>query len=839
MSARRRSFNGVASVVLCLTFAAACAQSSSEPAPDEALRAGRTAESLRAADEDYFGAMDGGVSRKGQVPAAIHDSFVKGRNNWIAWTAGNDRLWDYLANHSFGALDFLKTLSSHPSLGYGRDHPTDGRWKYLGLVNEPCFEKAQTGDPDRYGLWLDKRIVREPDCPADPFANAQKYPGVAIGARGKNIPVGSHYGEPSGIVGLRLFPNPDFDEAAAKRWDVEKYYTDKFYYEDAKLVRPYRVGMSCGFCHVGPSPTNPPVDFENPRWENLNSNPGAQYFWIDRIFFWNKEAQRGNFVWELFHTQLPGTLDTSLVSSDNINNPRTMNAIYALGARLNLGKIWGRETLAGGGLLNKQFNAFERTKQLAGLFQAPDTVLTPRVLKDGADSVGALGALNRVYLNIGLASEEWLRHFTPLIGPTPLMGPITPIRIEDLEKVSSYWQANVQQTPDVALFFYASAQPDYLKNAPGGTAYLTSSPAQLARGKVVFANTCARCHSSKLPDRPPAVEPPECVGGGNGRNYLSCWDKYWQWTKTDDFKQSMQKIVSAPDFLDDNFLSTERRVPVTLLETNACSPLATNAIADNIWDNFSSQSYKELPSVGNITVYHPMTGAPRSYHMPDGGRGYTRPASLISLWSSAPFLLNNSVGRFSGDASVHGRMTAFDDAIKQMLWPERRQMDSLLGSRVRGYMQRTTSQSYLRIAPGYLPEPLRPLLGWRRFLSGRDPDLEIGPIPKGTPVGLLANLALLSESRALADRATHLKQLKDLFFALIGDLKTLPRDPTDEQARAAFGNVVDKLWDLSKCPDYVVNRGHYFGTDQLPPSENERGLSDADKGALIEFLKTF
>ena len=32
--------------------------------------------------------------------------------------------------------------------------------------------------------------------------------------------------------------------------------------------------------------------------------------------------------------------------------------------------------------------------------------------------------------------------------------------------------------------------------------------------------------------------------------------------------------------------------------------------------------------------------------MPAGGRGYTRPPSLVSLWSTAPFLLNNTVGRF-------------------------------------------------------------------------------------------------------------------------------------------------------------------------------------------------
>ena len=80
----------------------------------------------------------------------------------------------------------------------------------------------------------------------------------------------------------------------------------------------------------------------------------------------------------------------------------------------------------------------------------------------------------------------------------------------------------------------------------------------------------------------------------------------------------MREIVLAPDFLDGNYLSTELRVPVTLLQTNACSPLATNAIAGNIWDNFSSQTYKNLPSVGTVTVHDPFTGEPQP--VPDAGR---------------------------------------------------------------------------------------------------------------------------------------------------------------------------------------------------------------------------
>src|SRR5260370_10775001 len=104
----------------------------------------------------------------------------------------------------------------------------------------------------------------------------------------------------------------------------------------------------------------------------------------------------------------------------------------------------------------------------------------------------------------------------------------------------------------------------------------------------------------------------------------------------------MKAMVNQPDFLDHNYLSSELRVPVTLLQTNACSPLATNALAENIWDNFSSQSYKELPSVGAITWYHPYTGEPRTYQMPAEGRGYTRPPSLPPLCAPAPsFFFHN------------------------------------------------------------------------------------------------------------------------------------------------------------------------------------------------------
>src|SRR5207342_3462471 len=146
------------------------------------------------------------------------------------------------------------------------------------------------------------------------------------------------------------------------------------------------------------------------------------------------------------------------------NNPRTMNAVYHLGPRLQQAKRWGQEKLAGGGLDNKQLNDYVANGPLTKFFQPPDTVWTPHVLKDGSDSVGALGALNRVFLNIGLFSEEWLLHFQPLIGGEP----ITPIPIATAERNSVYWRATEMQTPNMALFFLASTDPHYLKDAPGG-----------------------------------------------------------------------------------------------------------------------------------------------------------------------------------------------------------------------------------------------------------------------------------------------------------------------------------------------------------------------------------
>jgi hypothetical protein len=786
---------------------------------DEAMRAGRTVASFPAAPEDYFSAMDNGVQ--------LTDDEVKGRNMWLVWTGGNDRFWDVLIKNAFGTFDLLKTISSAPGLPFSRDN----RWTWLGVVNEPCFDKATGPDPKHFGLWLDQRRA---DCPLDPFADETKYPGVKIGARGVDgFPVGSYYGEPTGIVGLRLFPNPDFDETARRKWDAKRFYDDPSYYLQSDLVRPYRVGMACSFCHVGPSPIHPPADPEHPQWSDLNSTVGAQYFWFDRVFVWG--ADESNYVFQLLHAYKPGTLDTSLVSSDNIVNPRTMNAIYNTEARLLHALPFGRELLTGGQLDNKQFNDFPDTGELTQLYDKPN-VFTPRVLKDGSDSVGALGALNRVYLNIGLFSEEWLLHFSPFTGGKR----ITPIRIADAERNSVYWKATEQQTIYMARFFLKAGQPDRLADVPPPLAesYLKADAATLDRGETVFAERCARCHSSKLPRPVVGMEGPDAQDC-NGPNYLTCWNRYWEWTKTDDFKTKMLQIVQSPDFRDKNYLSSEFRVPVTLLQTNACSPLGRNALANNIWDNFSSQSYKDLPSVGEITVKDPFTGDDRKFMMPAGGRGYTRPPSLVSVWSTAPFLLNNSVGPFDPDPSVDARMRVFNASIKQMLWPETRDLDPILGQKGVGLIERTTATSWAKLPAGFVPPLARKLSGLVNLLFPgaftAKGDVQIGPIPKGTPVGLLGNFDALPESSGVAADLGRTWKLLALAARLRHDLAAMPKNADDATAQQVFAPLGRSLYELGNCPDYVINRGHYFGTDLFA---EEPGLSDADKNALIEFLKT-
>jgi hypothetical protein len=188
--------------------------------------------------------------------------------------------------------------------------------------------------------------------------------------------------------------------------------------------------------------------------------------------------------------------------------------------------------------------------------------------------------------------------------------------------------------------------------------------------------------------------------------------------------------------------------------------LASNAIQGHIWDEFSSETYKSLPPAGELRgLYNPLDpGAPLNFKLPGGGRGYYRTPSLVSIWATAPYLHNNSVGVFNKDPSVNGRMVAFLDGIEKLLWPERRSGIQSIPV--------TTTRSRIQLFSG--------------------PEIEV---PANTPINVIARV----DPRALP----KLGQRSVDFLSW------------------AFGErfILGQLLSRNLAPDFVEDRGHTFGSD--------------------------
>ena len=100
MQTKNIAIAGLACVSLIALYACNENRPISGQVLDEARQADRPASSFPAADEDYYHDMDSGVP--------LDTNEVKGRNNWIVWTAGNDRFWDVLAKRQLRNGRFSK-----------------------------------------------------------------------------------------------------------------------------------------------------------------------------------------------------------------------------------------------------------------------------------------------------------------------------------------------------------------------------------------------------------------------------------------------------------------------------------------------------------------------------------------------------------------------------------------------------------------------------------------------------------------------------------------------------------------------------------------------------------
>ncbi len=109
------------------------------------------------------------------------------------------------------------------------------------------------------------------------------------------------------------------------------------------------------------------------------------------------------------------------------------------------------------------------------------------------------------------------------------------------------------------------------------------------------------------------------------------------------------------------------------------------------------------------------------------------------------------------------------------------------------------------------------------FAVGGLGNVRIGPIPEGTPVNLLANVYPDADPADLkAAFKTAIKTFAD------ADLRHLD---AKDRLELMEEKVVPALMKVSKCPDFIMDKGHYYRWF--------KDMSDDDKEALIELFKTF
>jgi cytochrome c5 len=425
------------------------------------------------------------------------------------------------------------------------------------------------------------------------------------------------------------------------------------------------------------------------------------------------------------------------------------------------------------------------TGSLGGTSEQP-TISVPHVLTDGADSMGVLMASVRVYVNEGMMHSQWYSSW-----------PINPFNILDSIKrgfkpkefdvigtarkdPNSPWNQTERRMPNMATFLMS------YDSFPLDRAELSHDGSLLRRGKIAFANACASCHSSKVPE------------------HLS--------GTPEEQKKAWQELVLRDDFLKDNYLSDDQRHPVNELGTNAQRAEGSNAQAGSTWGQMSSQTYKDIraprvelvdhDSAGKpIPLYNPLTGQ-HDIHW-TGPSGFYRTPTLVNIWATAPYLHNNSVGIYNGDPSVQGRLAAYSDGMEKLLWPDRR-----LGVRS---IKVTTEETSL---PEMFP-------GLQKYLKGfGDLDLKLLMLPKGTPINLVMNINPKS-APALFEAYIH--------GVLDGAPRTQFKSFVDRRRDAGMKALTQKLLEESTCPDFIEDRGHTYGSD----------LSDEDKKALIAYLKYF
>jgi hypothetical protein len=671
-----------------------------------------------------------------------------GMDTWHWWVGvDNTGFWKDLAgltssahNYTNLRLDLLRLLMILPR---------EERFKKLGLINDP--DAVAAVKPDQFGLKIDR--MKDGSLTWDPEV----------------------FGYSSGVIGIQLFKNKNFDP---KKWNAEKYIAG-----GEKMEPPYLTGMACAFCHISFNPLNPPVDTSNPKWENLTSSFGNQYLREGMAF--GLSQKENSIVYHYLTTQEPGTSETSRFPTDSINNPTNINAILRLQNRLKISHV-EKITPAQAQMIKSMYkNAGvpldSPTGALGGTATNP-TLKVPHILTDGADSMGVVMASVRVYVNEGLMHKEWYPTWPVNIFDLKqsLKRGFKPQEFDILSKwrkdPNSPWMQTERRMPNMATFLM-SYDSFPLSEARDGKSHLIHDKKILERGKIVFAENCASCHSSKTPDNLPK-------------------DSEGQ-------KKAWRELVMKEDFLKDNYLSDDERHSVKEIGTNMQRAQGTNAMKGSTWAQMSSETYKEMraPFVTYENLYNPLN---QKFDLKwKGHAAFYRTPTLVSIWATAPYFHNNALGKYTGDPSVKGRMEAYTDAMEKLLNPGRR--DGVKSIKV---TNATTS----------LPDIFPGLQGHLKKFD--DMDLKIFELPKGTPVNLVMSVAPI-----------HFPSVFTAYIkgVLAGKARKHFKSLVDGRREAGIESAMKRLLEVNTCPDFIEDKGHTFGET----------LSDSDKHALTEYMKYF
>lgn len=784
-----------------------------------------------------------------------------GREIWYKATAGNDRFHTYVFQQRIGVLiDWYRVLNSASR---------NERFKTWGLINDPgCCQPGSSNCPaktleETYGFdwcpgdetllkYVGKSGYRDPAC---------DFKDASLAADDRHGPKDQRqsscdlaFGTSTGALGLRKFPNPLFD---AEKWrklnngklgswegydrklsqQADQSDSKVSHLADGSIEPPFRIGMACGACHIAFDPLNPPQDPAHPKWENIKGLVGNQYTRMSEIMVSGMPTD--SLEWQVFSHARPGTTDTSAVPTDQVNNPGTINALINVKHRPTFaGEVVDRWRKAAACNPGEREEACWCEPGKAGKCwrkSAEKEKANHHILKGGEDSIGILGAVQRVYFNIGSCSEQcWVNHLTDLrqLDPQQRNFGQTPFDIGQCRRDCTNFRAIEDRLPDIVSFLLSpEAHATDLQVARENAARAKKLNARyeyadlvedmenefgkgaVARGRIVFAENCARCHSSQ-------ADP----------------------AKPENFSAIDFRTVSPETGLRVDFLSNDQPAPVSEIGTFRCRSLHSNHLMGHVWEQFASATYFGRPSDPNIKEH---TG---------GGRGYYRNISLLSLWAHAPFMHNNAIGPeicggssdprnqfyrspyvdekgapladppvcWQYDPSVEGRFRLYKASMESLLNPKQRIPK----------ITRLDQDIVLDIGP--------------KLWDGQEEKKLFGftlRVPQGTSQGLLGNFQhkpfivdlVLAKTKPSQLEAKLVKELGDstgkqvaaemrqIADRILNDPKQLLE--AVKQARQRLPLLLDVY---SSCTADVENDGHRFGED----------LPDRDKKALTAFLAT-